>query len=217
MKYKRILLKISGEALLGDQDFGIAPEPVTMIAQEIKKACTLGAQVAVVVQVADDVFSDDELLIRKVVVGQLLVQVVLEGFLMDYGRFVNVVVAAVVVGLQLVGIVVQVLFGQVVVDVELVVLAEIDFVVVVVVVFSIVGRVNGWLVVLIVVVLVRLFQGRVDFKLLLDALLEFHDGQLQQFHQLDLLRRQFQLLPLGLSQSLGVHLVRSWECGVRSW
>ena len=49
MKYKRILLKISGEALLGDQDFGIAPEPVTMIAQEIKKACTLGAQVAVVV------------------------------------------------------------------------------------------------------------------------------------------------------------------------
>jgi uridylate kinase len=49
MKYKRILLKISGEALLGDQQFGIAPEPVTMMAKEIKKAVDMGAQVAVVV------------------------------------------------------------------------------------------------------------------------------------------------------------------------
>lgn len=49
MKYKRILLKISGEALLGDQQFGIAPEPVKMIANEIKKACDMGAEVAVVV------------------------------------------------------------------------------------------------------------------------------------------------------------------------
>lgn len=49
MKYKRILLKISGEALLGEQQFGIAPEPVTMIANEIKKAVDMGAQVAVVV------------------------------------------------------------------------------------------------------------------------------------------------------------------------
>ena len=49
MKYKRILLKISGEALLGSQQFGIDQEPVKMIATEIKKALTLGAQVAVVV------------------------------------------------------------------------------------------------------------------------------------------------------------------------
>lgn len=49
MKYERILLKISGEALLGEQQFGIAPEPVTMIANEIKKAVDMGAQVAVVV------------------------------------------------------------------------------------------------------------------------------------------------------------------------
>ena len=49
MKYNRILLKISGEALLGNQQFGIAPEPVTMIANEIKKAVDMGAQVAVVV------------------------------------------------------------------------------------------------------------------------------------------------------------------------
>lgn len=49
MKYNRILLKISGEALLGNQQFGIAPEPVMMIANEIKKAIVMGAQVAVVV------------------------------------------------------------------------------------------------------------------------------------------------------------------------
>lgn len=49
MKYTRILLKISGEALLGEQQFGIDQNPVKMIAQEIKKVCNLGAQVAVVV------------------------------------------------------------------------------------------------------------------------------------------------------------------------
>ena len=49
MKYKRILLKISGEALLGEQQFGIDQNPVKMIAEEIQKARELGAQVAVVV------------------------------------------------------------------------------------------------------------------------------------------------------------------------
>lgn len=49
MKYNRILLKISGEALLGNQQFGIDQVPVKMIANEIKKVCSLGAQVAVVV------------------------------------------------------------------------------------------------------------------------------------------------------------------------
>ena len=49
MKYKRILLKISGEALLGKQEFGIDLEPVKMIASEIKKAIDAGAQIAVVV------------------------------------------------------------------------------------------------------------------------------------------------------------------------
>lgn len=49
LKYKRILLKISGEALLGSQEFGIDPIPVEMIAQEIKKAHDEGAQIAVVV------------------------------------------------------------------------------------------------------------------------------------------------------------------------
>lgn len=49
LKYKRILLKISGEALLGSQEFGIDPIPVEMIANEIKLAHDEGAQIAIVV------------------------------------------------------------------------------------------------------------------------------------------------------------------------
>ena len=49
LKYKRLLLKISGEALLGTQEFGIDPEPVSRICAEIKKAHDLGVQIAVVV------------------------------------------------------------------------------------------------------------------------------------------------------------------------
>ena len=49
LKYKRILLKVSGEALLGDQEFGIDQKPVEMIANEIKIAHEMGAEIAVVV------------------------------------------------------------------------------------------------------------------------------------------------------------------------
>ena len=49
LKYNKILLKISGEALMGSQDFGIDPVPVEKIAQEIKKAHEMGVQIAVVV------------------------------------------------------------------------------------------------------------------------------------------------------------------------
>ena len=35
LKYKRVLIKISGEALLGSQEFGIDQTPVMMIADEI--------------------------------------------------------------------------------------------------------------------------------------------------------------------------------------
>ncbi len=49
LKYKRVLIKISGEALLGEQQFGIDQKPVQKIALELKKAVNLGAQVAVVV------------------------------------------------------------------------------------------------------------------------------------------------------------------------
>lgn len=49
LKYKRILLKISGEALMGEQDFGIDYNPVQMIAEEIKNIHTEGVETAVVV------------------------------------------------------------------------------------------------------------------------------------------------------------------------
>lgn len=49
LKYKKILLKISGEALLGEQEFGIDPKPVEMIAHEIKKVHDLNVQIAIVV------------------------------------------------------------------------------------------------------------------------------------------------------------------------
>ena len=47
--YKRILLKISGEALMGSQQFGVNPEILSMVAAEIADAAKLGVEVAVVV------------------------------------------------------------------------------------------------------------------------------------------------------------------------
>ena len=49
MKYKRILLKLSGEALMGDQNYGIDPKRLDQYAQEIKKAQDLGIQIAIVI------------------------------------------------------------------------------------------------------------------------------------------------------------------------
>ncbi|MCG2813733.1 MAG: UMP kinase, partial [Thermodesulfovibrionales bacterium] len=49
MKYKRILLKLSGEALMGAKDFGIDSATVDFIAKEIKKVVNMGAEVAVVI------------------------------------------------------------------------------------------------------------------------------------------------------------------------
>jgi uridylate kinase len=49
MKYKRILLKLSGEALLGDKEFGIDSSILAMYAREIKAAVALGIEVAIVI------------------------------------------------------------------------------------------------------------------------------------------------------------------------
>jgi uridylate kinase len=49
MKYKRILLKLSGEALMGDKQFGIDTDRLAQYAAEIKAAVALGAEVAVVI------------------------------------------------------------------------------------------------------------------------------------------------------------------------
>lgn len=48
-KYRRVLLKLSGEALLGDRKFGISPEYVRYLAEEIRDIHQVGAEVAVVV------------------------------------------------------------------------------------------------------------------------------------------------------------------------
>ena len=49
IKYKRILLKLSGESLMGSQQFGIDPAISNLYAEEIKGAVAAGAQVAVVI------------------------------------------------------------------------------------------------------------------------------------------------------------------------
>jgi len=49
MKYKRILLKLSGEALMGTQQYGIDPLRLAEYANEVKAAVDLGAQVAIVI------------------------------------------------------------------------------------------------------------------------------------------------------------------------
>ena len=48
-KYKRVLLKISGEALVGDGDYGIDPKMLENLAQAIKPVYENGAELAVVV------------------------------------------------------------------------------------------------------------------------------------------------------------------------
>ncbi len=49
LKYKRILLKLSGEALMGDQNFGIQASMLKHYAMQIKNVLDLGAEVAVVI------------------------------------------------------------------------------------------------------------------------------------------------------------------------
>ena len=47
--YQRILLKLSGEALLGDEDYGIDPAVIGRIASEIKEVLYTGVQIAIVI------------------------------------------------------------------------------------------------------------------------------------------------------------------------
>ena len=49
MKYKRILLKLSGEALMGENQYGIDPQRLSEYAQEIKKIHALGVEIAIVI------------------------------------------------------------------------------------------------------------------------------------------------------------------------
>jgi uridylate kinase len=49
LAYRRVLLKISGEALMGEQNYGIDVDVARMVAEELKAVHQLGVQVAVVV------------------------------------------------------------------------------------------------------------------------------------------------------------------------
>ena len=47
--YKRILLKLSGEALMGEQEFGISSEVIASYAKQIKESADLGVEVSIVI------------------------------------------------------------------------------------------------------------------------------------------------------------------------
>lgn len=49
MKYQRVLLKLSGEALMGDKQFGVDPERITQYAKDIKEIIDAGVQVSIVI------------------------------------------------------------------------------------------------------------------------------------------------------------------------
>lgn len=49
LRYKRILLKLSGETLMGGQGFGIAAEKLSLYAQQIKEISEMGVEVAIVI------------------------------------------------------------------------------------------------------------------------------------------------------------------------
>src|SRR5690606_16892344 len=49
MKYKRILLKLSGEALMGDKQYGIDPQRLEQYSKEVKKVKEHGVAVAIVI------------------------------------------------------------------------------------------------------------------------------------------------------------------------
>jgi len=48
-RYKRVVIKLSGEALMGNQEFGIGREMIRYVAEEIHSIATLGVQTAIVV------------------------------------------------------------------------------------------------------------------------------------------------------------------------
>jgi uridylate kinase len=49
IKYKRILLKLSGESLMGDRDYGIDPKVVTRYSEEIASVSKLNVQIGIVI------------------------------------------------------------------------------------------------------------------------------------------------------------------------
>jgi uridylate kinase len=48
-RYTRVLLKLSGEALMGDEPYGIDPKVIASTAAQVRRVCALGVEVAIVV------------------------------------------------------------------------------------------------------------------------------------------------------------------------
>lgn len=91
--YKRVLLKLSGEALLGKNSFGIDIDVVKIISREIKDVVELGAQVAVVIG-GGNIFRGVEASSRGIdrgtadymgMLGTVINSLALQGFLSDLG------------------------------------------------------------------------------------------------------------------------------------
>jgi uridylate kinase len=49
VKYRRVLLKLSGEALIGDQGYGLDPKIVSRLAAEVRDVHAMGVQIAIVI------------------------------------------------------------------------------------------------------------------------------------------------------------------------
>ena len=49
LKYRRVLLKVSGEALMGTREYGLDPEMVARVAHEIEYVCALGVELCLVI------------------------------------------------------------------------------------------------------------------------------------------------------------------------
>ncbi len=48
-EFQRVLIKLSGEALMGNQGFGITPEMINYVAGEVAKVYRLGVEISIVV------------------------------------------------------------------------------------------------------------------------------------------------------------------------
>ena len=49
MKYKRILLKLSGESLMGEQKYGLSTDVLTSYARQIRDVAATGVQIGIVI------------------------------------------------------------------------------------------------------------------------------------------------------------------------
>ena len=49
MSYKRVLLKLSGEALLGEKSYGVDPKRILAYSEEIKEIIDSGVEIAIVI------------------------------------------------------------------------------------------------------------------------------------------------------------------------